>query len=272
MVDMPYSGALQRAAHYAFRPPVPGVNPEHTNPQPDPDPFSPAPEGVQPAAYDVFQPEDVSAQTEMRDRPVSHWAFLQAPVPSNVPREVSGIAAASRMVVNHAQVDYRPDLYPNYKHATETRVLEFDRGREPWQAGESVPDNMSYLVMGTNAYDATNQPNEVYGGDAANVGRYRLGVTITDMSSYTPFSKIGQDAELRAYTGLYAQFPVDKPRIEDSAPYTPNSSGTARYLTPAFQVPSMFALQGETSMTDYEASGTTEYWQANSGFQDEERM
>jgi hypothetical protein len=267
-----YSGALQRAAHFAFRPPVPGVNPEHEKPAPDPDPFSPAPEGVQPRAFDVFQPEDTAVHTEMRDRPVGHWAFLQDPVPSNVQVEVAGIAATARMIANHACVDYRPDQYPVYRHATEGRSIEFDRGREPWQAGESVPEEMAYLVMGKNAYDQTNQPNEVYGGDSVNVGRYRLGATITDLSWYEPFPKIGQDAELRAYTGLHPEFPVDKPRVEDSAPYVPNSSGTARFLTPAFQVPSMFAVPGETAMTDFEAAGETGYWQGSGGFMEEDRL
>jgi hypothetical protein len=272
MADTAYSGALQRAAHFAFRPPVPGINPEHEKPDPDPDPFSPAPENVAPAPFDVFQPEDAAVHTEMRDRPVDHWGFLQAPVPSSVPAEVAGIAATARMIANHSCVDYRPEQYPVYRHATEGRSIEFERGREPWQAGESVPEDVAYLVMGQNAYDQTNAPNEVYGGDSANVGRYRLGVTVTDFATYEPFTKIGQDAELRAYTGLEPAFPVDKPRVEDSAPYVPNSSGTARFLTPAFQIPSMFALPSETAMTDYEASGTTDYWQGSNGFQDEERM
>lgn len=272
MAELAYTGALGRSAHFAFRPPVPGVNPEHERPDPDPDPFSPAPENVQSQPGDVFQPEDYSVHTEMQQRPVDHWAFLQAPVPSNVHTELSGIAATARMIVNHAQVDYRPDQYPVYRHGDQGRSIEYERGREPWQAGESVPDDMAYLVMGRNAYDATNAPNEVYGGDATNVGRYRLGATISDFAHYLPFQKIGQDAELRAYTGLQPEFPVDKPRVEDSAPYTPNSSGTANFLTPAFQIPSMFGLPSETAMTDYEAAGTADYWGGSGGFQDEERL
>jgi hypothetical protein len=271
MADLPYTGAAMRAAHFAFRPPVPGINPEHEKPDPEPDPFAPAPEGVQAAAYDVYQPEDVSVHTEMQQRPFDHWAHLQPPVPSSVERETAGIAAAARMVHNHACIDYRPDQYPLYKHADQGRSIEFERGREPWQAGESVSEEMSYLVMGKNAYDQTNQPNEVYGGDSPNVGRYRLGMAVTDFGRYEYWTLQGQDAELRAYTGLEPAFPVEKPRIEDSAPYTPNSSGTARFVTPAFQIPSLFGTPSETALTDFEAAGTTGYWDGGGGFLEEEQ-
>jgi hypothetical protein len=262
-----YSGALQRAAHFASRPPVPGINPEHEHPDPEPDPFQPAPEGVQAAAFDVYQPEDTSVHTEMQQRPFSHWGYLQAPVPSSVPSETAGIAATARMIADHACVDYRPDVYPLYKHADQGRSIEFDTGRAPWQAGESVPDEMAYLVMGRNAYDQTQQPNEVYSADA---GRYRLGTTVTDFGRYEFHTLQGQDAELRAYTGLEPAFPVDKPGITDPAPYSPSSSGTTTWTLPAFQVPSMFALPSETSLTDYEAAGTQDYWQGGSGFQEED--
>lgn len=272
MAELPYSGAAMRAAHFAFRPPVPGINPEHEKPDPDPDPFQPpvvAEAGA--VAGDVFQPEDYAVHTEMQDRPVSHWGFLQAPVPSSVPSEVAGIAAAARMIANHSCVDYRPDQYPVYKHASQGRTIDDRAARESAYAGQSVSDDMAYLVMGRNAYDQTNEPNEVYGGDAANVGRYRLGLNITDFGQYEFWTKQGQDSELRAYTGLVPALPVDKPRVENSAPYTPNSSGTTNFLTPAFQIPSMFAVQSETTLTDYEASGTTDYWQASgSGFLEED--
>lgn len=270
MAELPYSGSYMRNAHFASRPPVPGINPEHERPDPDPDPFQPEQGPVQAAAFDVFQPEDVSAHTEMQDRPVSHWGFLQAPVPSNVPSEVSGIAATARMLVNHACVDYRPEQYPVYRHAEQGRTIDETVGRTSAYAGENISDDMAYLVMGTNAYDRTNEPNEVYSGDGANVGRYRLGLTITDFGRYEFHTKQGQDAVLRAYTGLEAQFPVDKPVIENAAPYTPNTSGSA-YLTPAFQVPSMFAVPGETALTDYEASTSTEYW-GGGGFLEEEGL
>lgn len=272
MANLPYSGAFGRSAHYAFRPPVPGINPEHEHPDPDPDPFQPVPQGVTPAPYDIFEDPEVAAHTEMQQRPVDHWAHLQPPVPTNVVGEVAGIAATVRMVANHAQVDYRPEQYPRYKHADQGRTFDFVRGREPWQAGESVPDEVAYLVMGTNAYDRTNQPNEVYGGDAANVGRYRLGMATVDFGRYELPQKQGQDAELRAYSGLYPELPVDKPRIEGSAPYTPNSRGTDRFVTPAFQVPSMFALPGETSSTDYEASTSSDYWSGGAGFLEEDTL
>lgn len=270
MADMAYSGALMRAAHFAHRPPVPGVSPEHEHPEPDPDPFSPAPEppGADAVAGDVFQPEDWPVQSEMQQRAIDHWGHLQAPVPTSVPREVAGIAATARMIENHRQVDYRPEQYPVYKHADQGRSITFTDGRMPWQAGETVPDEMAYLVMGKNAYDQTQQPNEVYSADQ---GRYRVGVGITDFGLYDPSQKIGQDAELRAYTGLTPDLvPLDKPVVAGAAPYTPATSGSS-FVTPAFQVPSMFALPTETVMTDYEASTEGDYWAgAGGGFLEED--
>lgn len=267
MAELPYSGAAMRAAHFAFRPPVPGVNPEHEHPDPDPDPFQPQ-QAATGQAGDVFQMEDYSVHTEMQDRPVSHWGFLQAPVPSSVPREVAGIAATARMLANHACVDYRPDQYPVYKHGDQGRTIQWQGGRPPWQAGESVPDDVAYLVMGKNAYDQTQAPNEVYSADA---GRYRLQTSIVDFGEYTFVQKQGQDAELRAYSGLHPDLPQDKPQMEGTAPYTPNSTGTANFLTPAFQVPSMFGTPSETALTDYEASTGDSYWSGSGGFLEEDQ-
>lgn len=263
-----YSGSLVRSAHFAFRPPVPGVNPEHERPDPDPDPFTPTQEGVQPAAFDVWQPEDVSVHTEMVQRPISHWGYLQQPVPSNVPSEEAGIAATTRMLHNHSQVDYRPDTNPTYKHATEGKAIEYIEGRGSTESGETISEDMAYLVMGTNAYDATNQPNEVYSADQ---GRYRLGTRIDMFGLYEFWTLQGQEAELRAYTGLYPATPVAKPRVEDSAPYTPNSSGTTTWVLDQWQVPSMFGTPSETSVTDYEAAGAGGYF-APSEFDDGGRM
>jgi hypothetical protein len=263
MANTAYSGALQRAAHFAFKPPVPGVNPEHEHPSPEPDPFNPVPaQEAGAVAGDVFQPEDVPVHTEMRQDVIDHWGHLQAPVPSNVPRETAGLAATARMLANHSQVLYRPNTYAPYKHAEQGRSISFTDGRMPWQAGETVPDDMAYLVMGKNAYDQTQQPNEVYSADQ---GRYRLGVGITDFGLYQSFQKIGQDAELRAYTGLTADLsPIEKPTVQDAAPYTPAVSGSS-YVTPAFQVPSMFALPTETALTDYEATTGGDYWAGAGG-------
>jgi hypothetical protein len=269
MANQAYSGALQRAAHFAFRPPVPGVSPEHEHPDSKPDPFSPVP-AVDPAgvAGDVFEPEDFSVHTEMQQIPIDHWGHLQPPVPSNVPAEVAGLATTARMLANHSAVLYRPDTYAPYRHGDQGRSIEYVDGRMPWQAGETVPEDMAYLVMGRNAYDQTQAPNEVYSADQ---GRYRMGVAIQDFASYRPFQKVGQDAELRAYTGLVPDLnPMDKATVPGAAPYTPAMSG-ASYVTPAFQIPSMFGLPTETALTDYEASTTTDYWTgAGGGFLEED--
>lgn len=250
-----YSGALTRSAqpHFSYRPPVPGVNPEHEKPEPDPDPFSPAPPGAgQGARGDIWQPQDLPEHSAMRvpDRP--HWTALQPPVPSNVHSEQRDRAWQLRFLANHDVDDYRPDLYPVYRHAGQGRSIAWYAGREPVEAGVSVPDRASYLVAGKNAFDFTNQPSEVYAGAAANVGRYRLQENQQDFGLYTFHTKQGQDGWLRAYSGLAPDMPVDKPRVPDSAPYTPNSSGTTRWNLPQWQTPSTFALPGETSVTDYE--------------------
>jgi hypothetical protein len=263
-----YSGSLVRSAHFAFRPPVPGINPEHEKPDPDPDPFTPMPEGVTPAAYDMWQPQDASSHSPMQQRPFSHWGYLQQPVPMAVPSETAGIAATARMIANHSQVDFRPDTYVPYKHADQGRSIDYITGRGSTESGETISDDMAYLVMGTNAYDRTNQPNEVYSADE---GRYRLGTRIDQFGIYEFWTKQGQDAQLRAYTGLVPAAPVDKPRVPDSAPYVPNSSGTTTHLFGAFQVPSMFSLPSETASTDYEASGMGGYFDP-SGFDDGGRM
>jgi hypothetical protein len=149
-------------------------------------------------------------------------------------------------------VNYVPDSIRLYLHATEGQANQFIVGRMPQNAGEDPGASLQYLVAGRNSYDATNKPNEVYEGDPANVGRYRLGVKTNVWGLYdTPLGKFGQDAQLHSYTGLHPQFPVDKPSMQDTAPYTPNSTGTDHWLPAAFaQIPSMFSLPSETVMTD----------------------
>jgi hypothetical protein len=252
----PYTGTLVRTAHFAYRPPVPGINPDHEHPQPEPDPFNPVPPGAdQGSTATVWQPQDLPVHTDMRVGPRPHSTPLQPPVPSNVHGFERDNAATARMLANHALVEYRPDKYPTYKHATQGVSIDWYTGREPRDAGISVPDNASFLVMGKNAFDATNSPNEVYSGDAPNVGRYRLQANEQQWGLYdTPQARFGQDGWLRAYEGLSPQFPADKPRVPDSAPYTPNSSGTTTWLQSQWQVPSLFALPSETATTDFQTA------------------
>lgn len=267
-----YSGALVRSAHYAFRPPVPGINPEHEHPQPDPDPFNPAPEGAAAKATsgDVWQPQDLPVHTDMVIGARPHDTPLQPPVPSNVHLTQSQNAATARMLANHSIVEYRPDKYAPYKHADQGVAIEWYTGRPSRDAGISVPENAAFLVMGRNAFDQTNQPNEVYAGDPANVGRYRLQANEQQFGLYQFHTKQGQDGLLRAYEGMTPAFPVDKPPLTDTAPYTPNSRGTATWLQTQWQVPSLFGLPSETSLTDYESA--TASVQTAAGFDDGGRM
>jgi hypothetical protein len=76
----------------------------------------------------------------------------------------------------------------------------------------------------------------------------------------TPIGKFGQDALLRAYTGLYPAAPFEKEPMVDTAPYTPNSTGTAHWTpTVPNQQPSIFSLPSETAMTDYALTSDTSF-------------
>jgi hypothetical protein len=246
-----YSGALIRSAHFAHRPPVPGVDPRHEHPDPQPDPFDPRPDTPAGQTGDVWQPTDAAAHTEMVLPGVRHDAGLRPPVPSNVYSDQRDAAWQEGWLNNHSQVRYRPDSYPVYKHADQGLHIAYVQGREPQNAGGDVPDDMAYLVMGRNSYDRTNQPSLVYSAEEGGGSRYRLGTRVEEWGLYEYHLPQGQDAQLRAYTGLEPQFPVDKPNISDPAPYSPSTSGTARWLLPAFAVPSAWGLPSETEMTDY---------------------
>lgn len=272
MATTPYSGALVRSAHFAFRPPVPGINPDHEHPAAEPDPFDPVPEGAGGGVSgDVWQPAELPVHTPMVVGPRPHTTPLQPPVPSNVHSFQSDQAATARMLANHSVVDYRPNLYPPYKSADQGATVDWYAGRMPRDAGITVGDDASFLVAGKNAFDFTNPDNSaVYGGDAPNVGRYRLQNNQQQFGEYRFWTKQGQDGWLRAYEGLQPTFPADKPRVPDSAPYTPNSSGTTTWLQSQWQVPSLFGLPSETATTDYQMAAAAP--EASTQFDDGGRM
>lgn len=266
-----YSGALTRSAHMAYRPPVPGVSATHEHPVESGDVFNPVPASAgQDIAGTVWQPGDLPVHTEMQVARRPHDTPLRPPVPSNVHQSEANIAATARMLANHSIVDYRPDTIPVYRHGTQGRTLDYVPGRMPVEAGITVPENAAYLTAGRNAFDQTNGTTVVYSAGGADAGRYRLGTRIEDFGRYEFHTKQGQDAWLRAYTGLAPDFPVDKPRIENSAPYAPNSSGTTTWLQSQWQVPSMFALPSETASTDFVAASAPDA--AGSGFEDGGRL
>jgi len=246
-----YSGYLTRMAHYSIPGKVPpGVNPEHTHPEPDPDPFDPRPDTPDNQGGDVWMPQEDGFASPMQVEDIHHWFNGQEAVPSNVPYGTAQQAMQERMMIDHSPVNYRPDTIREYDHATEALTIEWVKGRGTQNAGSSLPDDVQYLANGKNGFDQTNQPNEVYSTDE---GRYRLGFKTVTFGRYeNPLGKFGQDAVLRAYTGLTPQFPADKNQMnQDAAPYTPNSSGTATWTTPQWQDPSTFGLPSETVMTDY---------------------
>lgn len=259
---MTYAGTAVRVAHYGRRPPPAGLNADHFDPSPEPDPFNPQPDTPPNQAGTVFgDPGETPPQSNLPSlagQPVKHWYNGQEAVPTNVETATRMDAMAERMMVDHSDTNYVPDSIRLYQHATEGQQNDFIVGRAPREAGAVIPDGpLAALANGRNGYDQTNAANEVYQGDAANVGRYRLGVKTGIFGLYdNPHGKFGQDALLRAYTGLYPAFPTDKPPMQNTAPYTPNSTGTA-HSAPAQpnQVPSNFALPSETAMTDFAAAG-----------------
>lgn len=259
-MDTAYSGYLGRSAHFAMRPPVPGISATHEHPIDAGDIFQPMPEVPAQQTGDVWPtPESQTPQGPFPFSPIAHWTDLADPVPMNVPSGVSGQTATDRMLANHSVEDPNMGVYPNYLsryplfHGNdETHAIDYTQGRGSQQAGIEVPEDAAFLVMGRNAFDQTNQPNEVYSAEPTGASRYRLGTLMQFWTGQTFWTKQGQDADLRAYTGLVPMTPVDKPRVPDSAPYTPNSSGTSTWILDAFRAPSSFNLPSETSVTDYE--------------------
>lgn len=273
MVAKPYSGNVSRAAHFASRPSVPGVNDDHFKPDPEPDPFNPQPVPPPNQAGTVWAneviPGTAHSEQSMITQGVSHWYNGQRPVSSGVSTANRMQAMQERFILDHGNDNYIPNPFRLFRHFSQGVALLWEVGRPAQNANEDPGVNLQYLVNGTNSYDHTNEPNEVYAGAPANVGRYRLGELARNFGLYEqPLSKNGQDASLRAYTGLSPAFPTDKPQMTNTAPYTPNSTGTAHWIpTPSNQQPSTFALPSETALTDF-ASAQGTFAGANPDFED----
>ena len=274
-MDLPYSGLASRIAHYSHRPSVPGVNADHTTPDPEPDPFNPVPGPAPVNNGTAWATEVESAQLSnypnLAQIPVTHWFDGQPPVPSGVETASRMQAMQERMMVDHSIVHNVPDSIRLHQHFSEGQANDFIVGRGSQYSGETIPDGpLAGLGNGSNGYDQTNAPNEVYSAGESNVGRYRLGVKTNVFGVYTnPMGKFGQDAELHAYTGITPQFPSEKPPMTNTAPYTPNSTGTAHWFpTGPYQVPSMFGLPSETALTDFAVASES----FTSEFTDGERL
>lgn len=257
MVDSPYSGTATRTARYNTRPPVQGVNADHFNPDPEPDPFNPVPDTPPNQGGSVLNqdaPFHSAGTPNLADVPIHHWYDGQAAVPSNVETASRMQAMQERMMVDHADTNYVPDGIRLYQHASEGQANEFQVGRMPVAAGATIPDGpLAGLGNGKNSYDQTNGTTEVYGAGESNVGRYRLGVKTNITGLYeSPLGKFGQDALIHSYTGLSPALPQDKPPMQNTAPYTPNSTGTAHWFpTQSNQIPSLFSIPSETALTDF---------------------
>lgn len=270
MVVASYSGNAIRSAHYSVRPSVPGVNKDHFTPDPEPDPFNPVPdtppnqEGTV-LADDGSDDPGQSNYPNLASVPVTHWYGGSAPVPSSVPYGRAQQEMQDRIIADHSVVHYVPDEFRLYQHYSQGQANQFITGRMPQNAGEDPGERLQYLVNGTNSYDHTNQPNEVYTGDAPNVGRYRLGVKTNIFGLYeNPLGKFGQDAWLRAYTGLTPALPRAKEQMKNTAPYTPNSQGTAHWFPSSFaQIPSLFSSPSETAVTDYSTVNAGEEYKSD---------
>jgi hypothetical protein len=264
MVNTPYSGQVVRAAgaHYDYRPPVPGLAPDHFTGAVEPDIFNPQPSPKDGAPGTVWAEEAASGvhsgYRTLAEVPVTHWWPGQAPVPAGVPRAQAMQTMQERMMVDHSPVNYERDGIRFFQHASEGTVIDWVDGRLPREAGQTLEGPLAGLANGKNGYDQTNEANEVYTGNSANVGRYRVGTKMVVFGRYdNPLGKFGQDAQLRAYTGLTPTLPAEKKQWNEiAAPYTPSSSGANGYWAPAvpWQAPSLFSLPSETIMTDYGVS------------------
>jgi len=255
-VDSPYSGTAVRNAHFASRPPVPGLNKDHFTPDPEPDPFNPVPTPGHSYTDSILTTrEEDGPQSDyptLATQPFHHTYDGQLSVPSGEPYGRAQQAMQERMMVDHSDSNYVPDEYRRYLHATQGQNNQYVVGRMPQNAGVDPGPDLQYLVNGQNSYDHTNEPNEVYAGDPANVGRYRLGYDTKIFGLYqNPIGKFGQDAQLHSYTGQVPQLPQAKPQMTDISPHTWPSTGTAHWEpAPPNQTPSMFSLPSETSLTD----------------------
>ncbi len=255
-MDSPYSGTAVRNAHFSSRPPAPGLNKDHFTPDPEPDPFNPVPTPDHSYTDSILTVrEEEGPQSDyptLATQPFHHTYDGQLSVPSGEPYGRAQQAMQERMMVDHADSNYVPDEYRRYLHATQGQNNQYVVGRMPQNAGVDPGPDLQYLVNGQNSYDHTNQPNEVYAGDPANVGRYRLGYDTKIFGLYqNPMGKFGQDAQLHSYTGQVPQLPQAKPQMTDISPHTWPSTGTAHWApAPANQTPSLFSLPSETSMTD----------------------
>lgn len=267
MVDTAYSGNALRAGNFRWRPPVPGVNADHTTPDPEPDLFNPVPEVPEGQAGTAWASEPKrahpSGQPNLAQVPVTHAYNTPPPAASGLPYGVAQQVMQNRLMAVHGQSNYVPDGIRLYQHASEGQVNEFQVGRMPQAAGQEIGDGpLQGLGNGKNSYDQTNGSRpEVYTGDPANVGRYRLGVKTNLFGLYeNPFGKFGQDAMLHSYTGLIPAVPQAKPQMTNTAPYTPNSTGTHHWVPAvAWQKPRLFSLPSETTITDQGIAGGSDY-------------
>lgn len=268
MADSAYSGAAVRAAHFGRRPPVAGINRDHTTPDPEPDLFNPVPDAPADARDGtVWQADPQNARPSnyptLAQVPVTHRYDTPPPVGSGIPYGVAQQRMQDRMMHVHSHANYVPDGIRLYQHYSEGQYNEWQIGRLPRSAGQTIPDGpLAALGNGRNSYDQTNGVRpEVYTGDPANVGRYRLGVKTNVFGLYeNPLGKFGQDAMLHAYTGLTPALPQAKPPMQNTAPYTPNSTGTAHWAPAvSWQQPRLFSLPSETAMTDYAVANPGDY-------------
>lgn len=255
-METPYSGTAVRAAHFATRPAVPGLNRDHFTPDPEPDPFNPVPTPEHGQTGTILTNDtELSVQSNqptLASQPIHHWYDGQPAVPTNVEYPNAQLAMQMRMMEDHSDRNYVPDQYRRYTHATQGQNNQWVPGRMPQNAGADPGENLQYLVNGSNSYDHTNPPNEVYQGDPVNVARYRLGYDTKVWGLYqNPHGKFGQDAQLHSYTGITPDLPQAKPPMKDTAPYTPNSTGTHSWFpASSWNVPSLFSLPAENQMTD----------------------
>jgi hypothetical protein len=251
-----YTGALARAAYYSDDLRPPGATPDHGLPVVGDDAFKPPhPEAEVNAGVvwaDEYEPAPMGDGPSL---PTSHTGIRAAPVPLGT-REWR-LAYTGALIDAHSHVEYISDAKARYVPATKGTTYEYSPDEGPRDTGVTGAD---WFMVGRNAYDVSNPPTSMYDG-----GRYRLGRRKVILGDYDQPGKYGQDAELRATQFRAPYLPQDTPPVANPTGRTRNSSGTATWVLPSFNVPQLYATPQKEAPTDLALDSAPTYAEYGTG-------
>jgi hypothetical protein len=249
---------MSTAKHFEWSTPVDPVAASHDHYQPTNALFEPG-QNVPAVESTVWTPYDVAPQSGRMVPEPNHVGITARPVQSGIPRELADYTHQDRVIAAHEVDSYDPYQSPPFRNSPQGRSISWVKGRLP-----AAPAMEAFLV-GRNGYDVSNPPSEVYGGE-----RYNLGHETVIFGTYEYWQKQGQDATLRPIEYEYPTFPVDKPPLGNTAPYTKSSRGTDTWTLPTYNTPMLFNAPSETALSDFTmANGAPA---GASGFADTGRM